>query len=64
MPFLGHDISPLKNELHHTKNCPVTSERFSPMAGLATVGAVQSVVETFLRAKQNPNCFRNWGFGI
>ncbi|WP_323163165.1 hypothetical protein [Pseudomonas fluorescens] len=19
---------------------------------------------TFLRAKQNPNCFRNWGFGI
>jgi len=20
--------------------------------------------KTFLRAKQNPNCFRNWGFGI
>jgi hypothetical protein len=20
--------------------------------------------KTFLRTKQNPNCFRNWGFGI
>jgi hypothetical protein len=32
MPIRGHDISPLKNELHHTKNCPVTSEGISPMA--------------------------------
>ncbi|MGB8922617.1 MAG: hypothetical protein WCC61_14020 [Pseudomonas sp.] len=26
--------------------------------------ALRGKQTTFLRAKQNPNCFRNWGFGI
>jgi N6-adenosine-specific RNA methylase IME4 len=50
------------------QNRAATSARFFPMAVVATAGVDVwfeiSLSRTFSQTKQNPNCFRNWGFGI
>jgi hypothetical protein len=57
MPIRGRKLSPLK------MSCTLPKPWTQVCVIIFTID-LEWGMPIFLRTKQNPNCFRNWGFGI